>query len=86
MIDRRGAIASFLASPLLAKAGVDAKEIEFKPGVRKLLVFKLNARLHGELVARVKDDIRTEMERLGVKEPAILLPYELSLDVHEIAE
>lgn len=86
MIDRRGAIASFLASPLLAKAGVEAKEIEFKPGVRKLLVFKLNTRLHGEQIARCKDDIRAEMERFGIKEPTILLPYELSLDVHEISE
>lgn len=86
MIDRRGAIASFLASPLLAKAGVEAKEVDLKTPARKFLVFKLNARLHGEQIARCKDDIRNELERLGIKEPAILLPYELSLDVHEISE
>ena len=86
MIDRRGAIASFLASPLLAKAGVEAKEVDLKSPARKLLVFKLNTRLHGEMVARVKDDLRTQLERLGINEPAILLPYELSLDVHEISE
>jgi hypothetical protein len=89
VIDRRGAIAALLSSPMLAKAGAEAKEVPLKssgPGSksRSLFVFKLNARVANEHLDGIRTHIRSVLDGLGINDPSILLPYELSLDVHEI--
>lgn len=86
MIDRRSALQSLFASPLLLtpKGEIQAQAVALDEKKKTLLVFRANTRLSNEALESICDGLREHLREFGITQPALLLPQEISLDVHEI--
>lgn len=89
MIDRRSALQGLFASPFLlnTKAGekeLTAQAVPLDEKKKTLLVFRVNVLVSGEAMERIRDNLRLHLKEHGITQPALLLPQEISLDVHEI--
>lgn len=89
MIDRRSALQGLFASPFLlnTKSGekeLTAQAVPLDEKKKTLLVFRVNVRVSGEAMENIRDNLRLHLKEHGITQPALLLPQEISLDVHEI--
>ncbi len=89
MIDRRSALQGLFASPFLlnTKSGekeLAAQAVPLDEKKKTLLVFRVNTRVSGEVMESIRDNLRLHLKEHGITQPALLLPQEISLDVHEI--
>jgi hypothetical protein len=89
VIDRRSALQGLFASPFLlnTKSGekeLTAQAVPLDEKKKTLLVFKANTRLSKEALESIGDGLREHLRAFGITQPALLLPHEISLDVHEI--
>jgi len=91
VIDRRSALQSLFASPFLlataqGKESLASTSVEIDEKKKTLLVFRVTRRVSCEAMESIRSSLTQYLKDIGITQPALLLPHEISLDVHEIGQ